>query len=243
MMSLVRAQQGEPKKKRSAGSAPFSFFVSRIVQVRRVSQSETLRGLLARRCERPAGGAKVRSHWWSDFLLFTMAAAVWYNEKTKEVCKMTKINLWVRAKEANLQVANEILPGFDIGFDKEISKELQDELRAFVTWVENNFNIPITLWVDFEYKHYLISESGARVGYLFYWSDFSCYPVFQNKDDIPIIRLPVRTERSTVEEILGSFIEAITDYFAWICNEITDDFEPRENDVDEILAEYLRFRG
>lgn len=97
--------------------------------------------------------------------------------------------------------------------------------------------------MDFEYKHYLISESGERVGYLFYWSDFSYYPVFQNKDDIPIIRLPVRTERSTVKEILRSFIEAITDYFAWICNEIADGFEMDENDVDEILEAYLNFRG
>ncbi|MBQ8836847.1 MAG: hypothetical protein IJ002_04990 [Clostridia bacterium] len=151
---------------------------------------------------------------------------------------MTEANLWVKAKEVNLQVASEILPGFDIGFDKEISKDMQEELRAFVTWVENNFYIPITLWVDFEYKHYLVRKNRERVGYIFYWSDFSSYPVFQNKDEIPIIRLPVRTEHSTAEEILRSFIFAITDYFAWICNEITDDFEPSENDVDEILAAY-----
>ena len=32
---------------------------------------------------------------------------------------MTKTNLWDRAKEANLQVVNEILPEFDIGFDSK----------------------------------------------------------------------------------------------------------------------------
>ena len=79
--------------------------------------------------------------------------------------------------------------------------------------VESNYRIPVTLWVDFEYNHYLISRSGKRVGYLFYWADFSTYPMFDNAEDIPQIRLPVRTEHSTIEEILASFIEAITDYY------------------------------
>lgn len=125
----------------------------------------------------------------------------------------------------------------------EIAPETQEELRAFVRWVESNFNIPVTLWVDFEYKHYLIKKDGKRVGYLFYWKDFSSHPVFDNKDDIPQIRLPVRTEHSSTEEILGSFIEAITDYFAWICNDITSGFVPNEDDVDDILQEYLNFLG
>lgn len=148
-------------------------------------------------------------------------------------------NLWLRAKGAHIQISEDIVPGFDIGFDKKIPLETQNELRNFVKWVEDNFNIPITLWVDFEYKHYLLGNDGKRVGYRFYWADFSAYPVFSNKEDIPEIRLPVRTEHSTMEEILGSFVEAITDYFAWICNEISDDYVANEEDVEEVLQAYI----
>lgn len=156
---------------------------------------------------------------------------------------MIESNLWNKAKGVNIQTTADIVPGFDIGFDKKIPHKTQEELRAFVKWVECNFNIPITLWVDFEYKHYLIGRDGKRAGFLFYWADFSSYPVFQNKDDIPEIKLPVRTEHSTMEEILVSFIEAITYYFAWICNELYAGFIPNENDVEDVLQEYLKFRG
>ena len=37
-------------------------------------------------------------------------------------------------------------------------------------------------------------------------SDFHTYPVFDNEEDVPILRLPVRTGHSTIENILGSFI-------------------------------------
>lgn len=156
---------------------------------------------------------------------------------------MNKSNLWLRAKSVDIQVPDQIVPGFDIGFDDKIPHEIKNELRTFVTWVESNFNIPVTLWVDFEYKHYLVRRNGERVGYMFYWTDFSSYPVFDNIDDIPQIRLPVRTEHSTTEEILRSFIEAVTAYFAWICNEIHEGYEPNENDAEEILQEYLRIRA
>ncbi len=156
---------------------------------------------------------------------------------------MNKANLWCKAKDVSILTSDDIAPGFNIGFDKQIPCEMQDELRAFVDWVEANFNVPVTLWVDFEYKHYLVSNDGHRVGYLFYWTDFSDYPVFENKDDIPEIRLPVRTEHSAFDEILTSFIEAITVYFAWICNEITEDFIPNDSDVHEVLQEYLKSRG
>ena len=89
----------------------------------------------------------------------------------------------------------------------------------------------------------MISRDGKRVGYLFYWADFTTYPVFNNKDDIPQIRLPVRTERSTIEEILTSFIEALTDYYAWLCNELSEGYIINENVVEEILQAYLQFRG
>ena len=155
---------------------------------------------------------------------------------------MTENSVWRKAQTVELKIAENILPEFNIGFDKRIPMEVKQELCSFVTWVENNYRIPITLWVDFEYNHYLIGRSCKRAGYLFYWADFSSYPVFDNADDIPAIRLPVRTEHSTIEEILTSFIEAISQYYAWICNEI-EGYTTNNDDVDEILQDYLRYRS
>ena len=155
---------------------------------------------------------------------------------------MNENSVWKKAQIVELDISKNIVPGFDIGFDKRISDDIEKEMRSFVKWMEDNYRIPITLWVDFEYSHYLIRRDGKRVGYLFYWADFSSYPVFENKNDIPQIRLPVRTEYSSIKEILASFIEAITDYYAWICNEI-EIYEQNENDVEEILQAYLQYRG
>lgn len=152
---------------------------------------------------------------------------------------MTEHSVWNRAQTIKLIVSENIRPEFNIGFDKRIPMQVEQELRSFVTWVEHNYSIPITLWVDFEYKHYLISRKGKRVGYLFYWTDFSSYPVFNNLVDIPEIHLPVRTEHSTIEEILTSFIEAISEYYAWICNVLHEEYVPDKDDAEEILQLYL----
>ncbi|MBQ6115746.1 MAG: hypothetical protein IJL08_00310 [Oscillospiraceae bacterium] len=151
-----------------------------------------------------------------------------------------KTSVWVRAQTIQLSIAEEIIPGFNIEFDKKIPETTQSELRAFVEWIENNYRIPITFWVDFDYKHYLIRSDGKHVGYLFYWSEFDSYPVFNNPANIPELRLAVRKEYWTIEEVLTSFIEAIMCYYAWICNEINDSYEPAEAEVEEILQEYLR---
>ena len=156
---------------------------------------------------------------------------------------MNPNSVWSRAQTLKLQVSENILPEFDIGFDKRIPKDVEEELRSFVKWVENNYPVPVPLWVDFEYNHYLISKDGRRVGYLFYWTDFAAYPAFDNIDEIPQIRLPVRTEHSTIEEILASFIKAITNYYAWLCNEISEGYKIDESDVEEILQAYLKYRG
>ena len=149
-------------------------------------------------------------------------------------------SVWVRSQKIELLVAKEIIPGFNIGFDKKIPKTVQSELYAFVEWIESNYRIPITFWVDFDYKHYLIRRDGKRVGFLFYWSDFDSYPMFNNPEDIPELRLAVRDEHWTIEEILTSFIEAIMYYYVWICNENLDSYEPDEAEVEEVLQEYLR---
>lgn len=153
---------------------------------------------------------------------------------------MKNNHLWMKAKNVRIKKSKEIKSGFDIGFDENIPEEIKTELRNFVSWVEENFNIPVTLWVDFEYKHYLKKRNGERVGFLFYWSDFSIYPVFNNKEDIPEIRLPVRTEKSTFDEILCSFIEAISCYFAWILNIMGENYSVNDEDIEEVLKEYKR---
>ena len=148
-------------------------------------------------------------------------------------------HLWKRAKEVKIQTSSDIVGNFDVGFDDKIPEETKDALMKFVYWVEDNFYLPVTLWVDFKYNHYLIDRSGKRVGYRFYWVDFANYPVFDNWDDIPVIELPVRMEHWTLEEILTSFIEAISQYFAWLTNTITDDTEPDEREVEDVLQAYL----
>ena len=152
---------------------------------------------------------------------------------------MIENHFWNQAKQIPFQTSPEIVGSFDIGFDSKIPEETRDALMKFVYWVEDHFSLPITLWVDFKYKHYLIGQNNDRVGYRFYWVDFANYPVFENPDDIPVIELPVRTERWTMTEILTSFIEAISEYYAWLLNTNTDAYVPDEDEVTQVLQAYL----
>lgn len=154
---------------------------------------------------------------------------------------MNEKHLWYRAKQNQIQTSPDIVGGFDVGFDCNIPEETKDALMKFVYWVEDNFYLPVTLWVDFKYNHYLIDRNGNRVGYRFYWADFTDYPVFSNPDDIPVVELAVRTEHWTMEEILTSFIEAISLYYAWLTNTITDSAIPNENEVEVVLQTFLQF--
>ena len=153
---------------------------------------------------------------------------------------MRENHLWNRAKKLPIQTGPDIVGNFDIGFDSKIPEETKDALMKFVYWVEDHFSLPVTLWVDFKYNHYLIDRNGCRAGYRFYWADFASYSVFDNPDDIPVIELPVRTEKWTMEEILASFVEAISQYYAWLSNTITEDTKPDEDEVEEVLQAYLR---
>ena len=156
---------------------------------------------------------------------------------------MRKDHLWNRAKTAQIRTSPEITGNFDIGFDDKIPEETKDVLMQFVYWVEDDFSLPVTLWVDFKYNHYLIDRKGKRVGYRFYWADFTTYPIFSDPDDIPVIELPVRMEHCTAKEILTSFIEAISLYFLWLMDEITDDPQPDMGEVEEVLNAYLSDRS
>lgn len=149
---------------------------------------------------------------------------------------MKENHLWNRARDVKIQTPPAIVGNFDIGFDEKIPEETKDQLMGFVYWVEDHFHLPVTLWVDFKYNHYLIDRQKNRVGYRFYWADFKNYPAFDDPDDIPVIELPVRTEHYSIEEIVSSFIEAISLYFAWLTNrELTVD----PNETEEVLQAYL----
>ena len=67
-----------------------------------------------------------------------------------------------------------------------------------------------------------------------------CVFLMENPDDIPVIELPVRMERRTQEDMLTSFIEAISLYFVWLMNEITDEVQPDPGEVEEVLQAYLQ---
>ena len=151
---------------------------------------------------------------------------------------MATNNLWENAVLLQIQTGPEIVGGFDVGFDEKIPESTRDELMRFIYWVEDHYAIPVTLWVDFKYNHYLVDRAKKRVGYKFYWADFSTFPIFDNFDDLPVIELPVRTEKWTMDEILASFIEAISHYFAWLSNADMHEFEPDEELVETILQAY-----
>ena len=147
---------------------------------------------------------------------------------------------WEKAKGVRMEVSGEIAGGFDIGFDEEIPEQTRDLLMDFVYWVEDHYPMPVTLWVDFKYRHYLKNRESKQVPYLFYWVDFENYPVFTEPDDIPVIYLPVRTERQDQKAILRAFIRGITDYFAWLTGENMRAFSAEAGEVEAILEAYLQ---
>ena len=152
---------------------------------------------------------------------------------------MHENHLWKQAEHLKIRTGAEIVGGFNVGFDSKIPEVTQDALMKFVYWAEDHFSFPVTLWVDFRYNHYLLDKAGKRVGYKFYWADWKPYPVLENPDDIPVIELPVRMEHSAIDEILFSFIEAISHYFTWLTNSLTEDFQPDETQTAEVLYTYL----
>ena len=156
---------------------------------------------------------------------------------------MREDHLWNVAKKVRIQTGPEIAGGFDVGFDGKIPEKTKDALMDFAYWVEDNFSLPVTLWVDFKYNHYLLDQDKAHVGYRFYWADFAAYPRFENPDDIPVIELPVRTENWTLEEILISFIEAISQYYFWLTDAMEEGCKMADEDVEAVWQAYLADRG
>ena len=58
---------------------------------------------------------------------------------------MKATHLWENAQNVKIEKPDEINTGFNIGFDEKIPEETKTELRNFVSWIEENFNIPITI--------------------------------------------------------------------------------------------------
>lgn len=152
---------------------------------------------------------------------------------------MLENHLWNRAKMLEIRTGPEIVGGFSLGFDRRIPEEIREELTRFVYWVEDHFSVPVTLWVDFKYNHYLIDRNSKRAGYLFYWVDWNTFPVMEREEDIPVIELPVCTEHWTIRDILASFVEAITLYFVWLSGKNPDDYEPEDSEVNAVLDAYF----
>ena len=148
-------------------------------------------------------------------------------------------NLWENANNLPIQVGPEITGSFDVGFDEKIPEETKDALMRFIYWVEDHYTLPVTLWVDFKFNHYLMTRDKRRVGYRFYWADFTTWPAFENPDDIPVIELPVRTENRTIKSILESFIQAISLYYIWLSNEDPSSKLPDNTLVEAILQQYF----
>jgi hypothetical protein len=92
--------------------------------------------------------------------------------------------------------------------------------------------------VDFKWNHYLIGTDQKRTGYRFYWVDYQSLDCFDSFDDIPVIELAVRTENRAMNEILRSFVEAVTCYFAWLCGMDMKLFRPDDALTEEILQSY-----
>ena len=129
---------------------------------------------------------------------------------------MCELNIWNQAKELNIQTSADITGGFSISFDSKIDEATRDLLMDFAYWAEDNYHMPVTLWVDFKYRHYLLDDNRKPVPYRFYSVPFCTFPVFDNWDDLPVIHLAARRERRTGEEIILAFIRAVTEYYRWL---------------------------
>ena len=66
-------------------------------------------------------------------------------------------------------------------------------------------------------------------------------PEFNNAEDLPYIIVPVKGYKTkwSLKDILGSFVEALTDYFSWLDNSLEANSDIQDT-VDEILDRYFK---
>ena len=80
---------------------------------------------------------------------------------------MNANNIWIKAKEIHIQTSPDIAGNFDIGFDDQIPESTCTELKRFICWVENNFNVPKLLfstWVLLRFAYQFFKQK--KEGYL-----------------------------------------------------------------------------
>lgn len=152
------------------------------------------------------------------------------------------MNIWEEAQQVNLNVSKSVKPGFDCWFDERVPLSTKREINSFLKWVQANYSIPVKLQVDFCYNHFLLQRNHKHAYYLFHYESINEYPNFNKQDKLPIIYLPVRTEHCNIEDIIYSFVRAITWYYAWICHKPLDDYEISDADVEEVFLKYLDYK-
>jgi len=149
-------------------------------------------------------------------------------------------NVWLESKNIQLNISSNIKSGFDCGFDKGVKKDVKSEIISFMKWIEITYGVPITIWIEFKYKNDLLTRNKKRVGFIFFWSDFVDYPSFYNGADIPVIELPVKADNWRIDEILTSFVEAMTYYYCWLLN--IDFIDCDLVFADSLLNEYKNYK-
>ena len=150
------------------------------------------------------------------------------------------MNIWKEAKKAHLNIAFECSYKFIVETNGDIDREVKRNLLNFMDFIESEYSLKTPLHIVFFNKDHLIDRTGKKVGYIFYWPDFKNYPNIYSKDELPSIELPVSKNKWSVDEILTSFIEALSMYYAWCLNIMHDNYEVDNSLVDAILKEYRR---
>ena len=93
--------------------------------------------------------------------------------------------------------------------------------------------------MNFEIKNYLLGRDKKQKGYLFYWNGAFDHLDLKAPNNWPVIRLPIKETYWSYRSIIGSFIEAISNYYAWLLNCDMELFTPDEQEVNEILSKYF----
>ena len=150
------------------------------------------------------------------------------------------MNIWKEAKKVNLNITFECEYKFIVETDSDIDREVKQNLLNFIDFIESEYSLKTPLNIKFFNKDYLIDRIGKKVGYIFYWSDFKKYPNIYSEDELPSVLLPVSKSKWSIDEILLSLIEALSMYYAWCLNIMTDNYEVDNSLVDAILKEYRR---
>lgn len=150
------------------------------------------------------------------------------------------MNVWKEAKKVNINITFDCVCEFKFELDENINKIVKKELANFMDFIESTYPLKTPIIVSFYNRDKLIDRNGKKVGFIFYWSDFKNYPNIYTEDDLPIIELPVNNDKWSMDEIITSFIEALTMYWAWCLNIMSDEYITDNSLVDSILMEYRR---